>query len=519
MDLANLRNMPKNVITALEKDKSPFYNYIIIFFSAVFIRHFIESFSQEFYLFDVNPVVTTINTIQFMLSFLMITLMIALLAAFATKESMKNVMKVIIPCLLLILLGPILDLLFSWGKGADIAYYDPDYPTNMLKAYLTYFGAFYGVSIGLKIEIALMLIAEFIYFRIKRVSLVASIFLVFVSYTLIFMWGSSPFVIKFILKLCGYQYVASSWLFMNYFAVVDVILILPVAYMLNSKMFNCIWRDIRLSRILYYELIMLFGAAVSIANRFISAKDYLQVNPDVPITIMFTVISIFFACLYSLVINNIYDVDIDKITNKDRPLVTGQIALKDYKSLGVIFLSIAIFYAMIANSHVFLTISSMICAYFLYSATPIRFKRVPVLSKLVIGFNSFALFAIGYDTVQHGMSEFPFLEAGVIFIFLTTLAANFIDLKDIAGDKKEGIRTLPILVGERTAKWLLAVAFFVVSLSYYLILDTPAMLPLLIVVGLSYVYLLTKSKYEEWKIFLLTNLSFVFLICFFVSKN
>ncbi len=206
--------------------------------------------------------------------------------------------------------------------------------------------------------------------------------------------------------------------------------------------------------------------------------------------------------------NNLYDINIDKISNPDRPLANGSIDVSLYEKLTYCMMGLALFYAVEASGHVLLVIATIISSYYLYSVPPVRLKRVPVLSKVVIGLNSFALAIIGYLLVNGSFEYFPAALGWVYFVGFT-LAANFIDLKDIQGDKAEGINTLPVMMGERVAKLILGLVFFLVSVSFYFALQTTLPLFLFAGVGALYFYLINKKQYHDWQIVLLTNLSLV----------
>jgi len=228
-----------------------------------------------------------------------------------------------------------------------------------------------------------------------------------------------------------------------------------------------------------------------------------------------TAISIFLASISIVMINNLYDVAIDRVSNPRRPLVSGSIDVLLYEKLAYIFMVLALVFAYEASGHVLVVIAAIISNYYIYSVPPVRFKRVPVLSKLVIGFNSFMLVFLGFILIQD-LKYFPHALGWIYFAGLT-LAANFIDLKDIAGDRAAGMLTLPILLGERSAKILIGLSLFLMSLSFYFVFAVPLPWYCYFISGVFYIYLVNKQHYHDWQVMLLSDVNFAIMIIYLLA--
>jgi 4-hydroxybenzoate polyprenyltransferase len=76
---------------------------------------------------------------------------------------------------------------------------------------------------------------------------------------------------------------------------------------------------------------------------------------------------------------------------------------------------------------------------------------------------------------------------------------NIRDIKDVEGDKKAGITTIPVLLGLKKSKKIIAgiVVFLFLSIPWYLNVRFLAV-PSIIFSLLSW-YFITKEKHEEWK--------------------
>jgi len=132
----------------------------------------------------------------------------------------------------------------------------------------------------------------------------------------------------------------------------------------------------------------------------------------------------------------------------------------------LIFLGLALFYAGVVNFPTFFIISLFIGNYFLYSAPPLRIKRIPFFSKLLISLNSLILIILGFFIITGSIINFPW-EITIVFLIGATAVANFIDIKDYEGDKKVGVKTLPVILGIRKAKFLISLFFILTYLSVY----------------------------------------------------
>ena len=140
---------------------------------------------------------------------------------------------------------------------------------------------------------------------------------------------------------------------------------------------------------------------------------------------------------------------------------------------------------------------------------PLRLKRVPVLSSFLIAVACLVTILAGFffASADKKIQTFPiFASMGILVLF--TLEANFKDMKDIEGDERDGVLTLPVLFkenGSRVVGVCLALSFLLapIFLSFYAlyILAVPSA-----IVGYK---LVTKKPYSEKPIFML---HFIFLL-------
>jgi 4-hydroxybenzoate polyprenyltransferase len=226
---------------------------------------------------------------------------------------------------------------------------------------------------------------------------------------------------------------------------------------------------------------------------------------------LFTIVSIICVGLFSIITNNSADQEIDKISNQTRPLIVKSIPSSTYMCIGYVALLMGLVYASMVNIKTLVIIGVVTAIYFIYSMPPIRFKRVPVLSKLAISFNSLALILLGYLLLNNNLLQFPKVLLP-IFLISYTIAANFIDIKDYEGDRHAGVVTLPGLLGLQKAKFFISAAFICTYASFVLLLKNLEDFYLLLAGGIIQAFFVLRAPYNEKRIFQFHLLSVITLI-------
>ena len=412
-------------------------------------------------------------------------------------------MKVVLIGSILILLAPIIDFIITFGKGANIGYFEPQEKINLFMAYLTY-GNFTGSTIGIKVEVAIAMIGIYFYTYAKTRDVLSGLIASWTFYTALFICAASPFIIKLIMEGYGLYYYYSGIHLLRYFLVVNFILAIWLTYLADKKRFIEFVKTIPVLRVLHYEAMFLFGMCLAINASLYTIKNQFMLHPVLAGNGILLVIAIFFAILCANAINNFADAEIE---NK-----SSLFHLETYKKLAWIFLGCSLMYACMVGIHGVFLISVVIAMYYLYSAYPLRLKRLPILSKLVISGNSLVLMLLGFWFVSGNISGFPSILYPVV-LCVFTLVANFFDLKDMQGDKASGIKTLPLILGMKNAQWFCAAAFFIAYVTLYFVFDLQGLSVLLAAAGLLQVYFLTKKHYHELPTFL------VYLVSVFINGS
>ncbi len=284
-------------------------------------------------------------------------------------------------------------------------------------------------------------------------------------------------------------------MFVYIFLILIAGLITIVYYIYRSEQLKLIIKDIRPYRLMHYELMFILGIvlAVNITDQTINFPyDLFKLGV--------VVIAILLAWLYSVFVNNIEDIEIDKVTNEERPLIGGDIDEATYKNLSWALLFGTVLFAYSVSEVFLFLLLTFVASYFIYSAEPLRLKRIPFLSKGFISVNSLVLAVGGFYFVDGSLSSFP-AEIVVLFMVGFTAVMNFIDIKDYKGDKKAGIKTLPVLMGLKRSKKMIGIFFLATFLGAYFIFSILWILIPLSLFGTVELYLVTREDYQEKYVF------------------
>jgi 4-hydroxybenzoate polyprenyltransferase len=154
----------------------------------------------------------------------------------------------------------------------------------------------------------------------------------------------------------------------------------------------------------------------------------------------------------SMVINDIYDIDLDKINNPSRPLITGEITKREATLFSVVLLCtikcLSLLFLSCKLDKIVNIILFGIAAY-----TPI-IKKIPFIKNIFCAIIvSFSMYYSGL-AVQPNMTfetiNFSILLTTIRYIFLGSLTVELLlDISDMEGDKKNNINTLPVLIGKK----------------------------------------------------------------------
>jgi 4-hydroxybenzoate polyprenyltransferase len=162
-------------------------------------------------------------------------------------------------------------------------------------------------------------------------------------------------------------------------------------------------------------------------------------------------------------LNQIYDLEIDRINKPGRPLPSGRLSIESAwvftASTYAGALVLAWFVAPESRRECFWIVAAAAVFTVLYSVPPVRTKRFGLLANLTIAIPRGLLLKVaGWSSVKTVVGVEPWFIGAVFGLFLLG-ASTTKDFADIEGDAKGGCRTLPIVYGVRRAAWMISPSF------------------------------------------------------------
>lgn len=162
-------------------------------------------------------------------------------------------------------------------------------------------------------------------------------------------------------------------------------------------------------------------------------------------------------------LNQIYDLEIDRINKPQRPLTSGRLSIRDAWlftwTAYTIALVLAWFVAPDGRHECFWVVVVATIFTFIYSCPPLRTKRRGIWANVTIAIPRGVLLKVaGWSCVKTIWGVEPWFIGAIFGLFLLG-ASTTKDFADMEGDAQGGCRTLPILYGVRRAAWMISPAF------------------------------------------------------------
>jgi len=188
------------------------------------------------------------------------------------------------------------------------------------------------------------------------------------------------------------------------------------------------------------------------------------------INIILGVFIYIFIAASGMVINDIYDLEIDKINRPERPIPRGSITLKQAKILFIIYLCFGLFLSILNTIFFSRSILNFILVSFfgfigwVYAKWG---KKSGFLGNLVVGIS----FSIGlvYGAVLNSSFIPPYIWFFFITAFSLLVSREIIKgCEDIEGDKSQGVKTLAIKIGIKNSRNV-AVIFALVAIIFFVL--------------------------------------------------
>lgn len=526
-------------------------SWAITLFALIAIRIAIETFldnisfhfaDQYFYKFG-----------HFFLTFIFTYLVALPMVAWFARVTIKQAAAVLLFGFLVIWTPPLLDEIISHGVGFW-SFYTFDSIAGLWGRYLTFFGdrPDIGITYGVRAEIALVLIGMLLYTWLKTKSILRSLAGTLLLYTALFLIGALPSLVTF--ALLGNEKalftiseldVASFMLSPEplyiisppdvstvlaikmdlVYAVLLPLLVLFILFFFFRSTLLALWNNLRLPQVIYHSGLFLIGAALVFLyeGKIAFALNWLHFAG-----LFSMLLAVTLAWTASVIVNDLHDVAIDKLTNPKRPLIEKTIPLETYRAIGVLMFLFSIFLAGLVSTQLAILLTLYQALAWIYSAWPLRLKRIPFLATMLASSASLLVFFGGYIVFspEKNIADLPWSVTALLFIAYTFLLP-IKDFKDIPGDRADGVITLPILFGEVWAKRFIGSILLLTFMASIFVFNVPNLFFLSFFFGSLAYWLLQISSathryfnyhhLAHWYVALVTAYVF-FLVLQFVSR-
>ena len=212
----------------------------------------------------------------------------------------------------------------------------------------------------------------------------------------------------------------------------------------------------------------LVAPALGFASGAVTAYGAAPREPWHPDLILYPVIGLTMAAVLnaaSNALNQIYDLEIDRINKPKRPLPSGRLGMKDAWAFTWAAYAVALLLAWLVapggRHECFWIVLVATAITVLYSVPPARTKRLGIWANVTIAIPRGVLLKVaGWSSVKTIVAVEPWYIGAIFGLFLLG-ASTTKDFADMEGDARGGCRTLPIIYGVKRAAWMISPSFVI----------------------------------------------------------
>ncbi|MFH1278085.1 MAG: UbiA family prenyltransferase [Candidatus Eisenbacteria bacterium] len=410
---------------------------------------------------------------HFLLFYGALYVVLALAISAATEFELGRVLRVLLFGWVLILIPPLADALLGGGRGFTITYI-PEF-TGRAFSFFDPRAMLPEVSPGQRIEVGLGFLLVLAYGLFGGARLVRSVLAAVIFYMVVVFFGYLPVLVAKIPLPGGlpagdplavfrgggiilHESRKQALLFLLVLVAGGTVLLAK----LRPREARAVLRHLRPLRTAHYGGLALLGAVYGavLFGPYLPgpalghAYDLLGLGG--------IVLAVAFAFQCGAALNDLADVRGDRVSAPGRPLMKGDLGERETACLALLHGAAALFLAFNVGYVPFLLVLFALALSAVYSLPPFRLKRIPFVATGVLGLVSASSFLAGFSLFAGGRA-YALAPGGILSAIVAGMALAFTakDLKDVEGDRADGVHTLPTLLGEKRGRR--AVAFLVAA--------------------------------------------------------
>ncbi|XP_077216216.1 putative homogentisate phytyltransferase 1, chloroplastic [Tasmannia lanceolata] len=236
----------------------------------------------------------------------------------------------------------------------------------------------------------------------------------------------------------------------------------PEAYISNNT-----WKAIKDSSNVFYRFSRphtIIGTALSIISvSLLAVESMSDLSPVFLTGLLEAVVAALFMNIYIVGLNQLFDIEIDKVNKPDLPLASGEYSVRTGTIVVSAFAVMSFFIAWVARSWPLfwaLFISFILGTAYSFDLPFLRWKRFALVAAIcilavraVIVQLAFFLHMQTFVLRRPAAFSKPLIFATAFMSFFSVVIALFKDIPDIDGDRIFGIRSFSVHLGQKRVFW------------------------------------------------------------------
>lgn len=423
--------------------------------------------------------------------------------------------------MLIILIGPLFDAITG---NATYPYLYLKNPDDIKFVFVNFFNPFtnllsYGITNGPRVEITVAVLCS-IFIMLKNIhtkvfqKLITIILSSFFLYITIYFFCAWPAIISLFLGVNTFSDL-TPFIYIRFFLIIISINIFVILTIQKKYFIKYIYPFLRVKRLLHYLLLCIIGIIffLSFNNLSIFDKSFYFIWLLKILTGLFALVFIFIA---STILNDFTDFKEDYIN--------GKCIVNDNNEfrISIVFIGISLFFlSLIFGFSTGITEFFIILVWYvltiIYSAPPLRLKRIPVVSNLVLAVA--AVLSVLYGSLISGsvnqIREVP--QDFLIIVFLFSFFGSFIkDLPDMRGDTSVKVITLPVVLNPAKYSFLYSLSIMIFYIIIVLVIPSKIYALFLLLPMLFGIIGFIKKPYENKSLFIMYYVSILFISIIYI---
>lgn len=419
----------------------------------------------------------------------LVVLSFAILIAAVFRHPLRHVLSAMVLGLPLILVVPLFDSIVSGGSGYLIQYqYDLTQIGTVFLHLINPLKSITGITPGIRLEIILVLIGIAAYGKlVLHASWARTVIALLCLMVLIVIWGFLP---AFYLQGFGPEsFMAQQTGAMEHSRMLLIPFLLVMLFLGIQLVSEDRHNGALLRTMLYPSRLVAYGSAY--ISGYILTRLQMQPEPVLfPLMEVLRVgsglVGVWLLFLSAKFENDITDLPADRISNPERPLVTGELSMEFVsQSAGILWITSLLFMLPVAPNILLFWLAFASIAH-LYVSRHLNIRRVYPLGQASIAVLVITLVLAGAETAGENMSAMILLNHTplVLSIFmLAFLLANLKDFRDMDGDRIAGYASLPQLVTDWTTSARILSNLIAVVILVMAILTAIPLLPVILLLA------------------------------------